>query len=189
VEASSTGRLVYKLLREGGVDVRLANPAGIALIARSKVKTDARDAEVLAQLLRTGYMPEACVPPDDVQEIRDVVRFRVGLTWNFVAAKNLVHALLMWHDVEVRDSERPHAPTPSLGGSGGRGPSPPWTSARASAVSRYWRYSSFTHRRSSFSAHATLDTGVPLSISRMIHWTFLSSSLTTPPPQPERPGN
>jgi len=105
VEASSTGRLVYKLMRDGGVDVRLANPAGIALIARSKVKTDARDAEVLAQLLRTGYLPEAYVPPDDVQEIRDVVRFRVGLTWKLVAAKNQVQALLMWNGVEKREAD------------------------------------------------------------------------------------
>lgn len=105
LEASSTGRLVYKLLRDAGVEVHMAHPAGIALIAQARVKTDERDAEVLAQLLRTGYLPEAWVPPDDVQEIRDVVRFRVGLTWKLVAAKNQVHALLMWNGVEMGESD------------------------------------------------------------------------------------
>jgi transposase len=105
VEASSTGRLVYKLLRDAGVDVHLAHPAGVALIAKAKVKTDERDAEVLAQLLRMGYLPEAYVPPDDIQVIRDVVRFRVGLTHKIVAAKNQVHALLMWNGVEMDESD------------------------------------------------------------------------------------
>jgi transposase len=105
VEASSTGRLVCKLLRDSGVDVHVAHPAGVALIARAKVKTDERDAEVLAQLLRTGYLPEAWAPPSDIQEIRDVVRFRVGLTWKIVSAKNQVHALLTWNGVEIDDSD------------------------------------------------------------------------------------
>ncbi len=105
VEASSTGRLVCKVLRQAGVDVHLAHPAGVALIAKAKVKTDERDAEVLAQLLRTGYLPEAWIPPDDIQEIRDIVRFRVGLTWKLVAAKNQVHALLMWNGVELEQSD------------------------------------------------------------------------------------
>jgi transposase len=105
LEASSTGRLAYRLLQEAGVEVHLAHPAGIALIAQARVKTDERDAEVLAQLLRTGFLPEAWVPPEDIQEIRDIVRFRVGLTRKLVAAKNQVHALLMWNGVEMAESD------------------------------------------------------------------------------------
>jgi transposase len=105
VEASGTGRWVYRFLREAGVEVHLAHPAAVELIARARVKTDERDAEVLAQLLRTGYLPEAWAPPDDIQEIRDVVRFRVGLTHKLVAAKNQVHALLAWNGVEPEGSD------------------------------------------------------------------------------------
>ena len=48
VEASSSGRFVHRVLREAGADLRLVHPAGIPAIAKAKVKTDDRDAEVLA---------------------------------------------------------------------------------------------------------------------------------------------
>ena len=41
------------------MDVHLVHSAGVALIVRAKAKTDERNAEVLAQLLRTVIPPRA----------------------------------------------------------------------------------------------------------------------------------
>ena len=50
-------------------------------------------------------------------------------------------------------------------------------------VSLYRRYSAFTHRRSTFWAHAIADTAVPFSISRTIHRTCFSVSFAIPLPR------
>ena len=60
----------------------------------AKVKTDKIDARILAHLLRADLIPEAWAPPQDVRELRDLVRLR----WRFVAqrttAKNRISNLL-----------------------------------------------------------------------------------------------
>ena len=47
--------------------------------------------------------------------------------------------------------------------------------------SRWGRYSSFTHRRSTSDADAIYESGVPFSISGRIHRTFLLSSVVVAP--------
>jgi len=78
MEACGLWRGVYTQLTALGYDVVLSNPVQTHAIARGK-KTDKVDARILADLLRTGYLPEVYIPPDDVLKLRDIARHRVRL--------------------------------------------------------------------------------------------------------------
>jgi len=105
LECSTTGKMVYWKLKKAGMDVHMANPLKVSLIAKSRSKTDKKDASILANLLRMGYLPESYVPDEEIEEIRNVVRLRVSLTHKMTAAKNQVHAILMRNGVEMKESD------------------------------------------------------------------------------------
>jgi transposase len=67
---------------------------GTKAIASARVKNDAVDARTLAQLLRAGMLPEAYVAPRELRDVRELLRYRVGLTQMRTALKNRIHATL-----------------------------------------------------------------------------------------------
>jgi transposase len=78
IEACGLARGVYNLLTELGYDVVQANPLKTNNIAKKK-KTDKVDSKILADLLRTGYLPIIYVPSDEISKLRDIARHRVRL--------------------------------------------------------------------------------------------------------------
>jgi transposase len=58
------------------------------------MKTDAKDSEKLAQLVRTGFLPEAYVPPKHTRELRDLLYRRTYLVRVQTKFKNKIHAEL-----------------------------------------------------------------------------------------------
>jgi transposase len=83
-----------ELLEEADYDVHLAHPLRAQAIAAARVKTDAVDAKTLAQLLRTGLLPEAYIAPPQLRDLRELLRHRAVLTRMRIAVKNRVHAPL-----------------------------------------------------------------------------------------------
>lgn len=79
IEASYSWRPTYERLEEIGIQPKLAHPGEVEAIASSETKTDSIDARTLANLLRTGFIPEAWVPPRDIRELRDKTRVRAKL--------------------------------------------------------------------------------------------------------------
>ncbi len=66
-------------LRADGLAVQVVNPlqtAGVRKVGIRKTKTDATDAEVVAELARSGRARPSSVPDDAVLELRELVRFR-----------------------------------------------------------------------------------------------------------------
>jgi transposase len=78
MEACGLWRGVYTQLTALGYDVVLSNLVQTHAIARGK-KTDKVDAHILADLMRTGYLPEVYIPPEDVLQLRDIARHRARL--------------------------------------------------------------------------------------------------------------
>lgn len=78
------------LLREAGVEVTLAHAARLKAIASAKVKTDAVDAETLAQLLRAGLIPEAYQMDPERRSQRDFLRSRLRLVQRKTACANSI---------------------------------------------------------------------------------------------------
>ena len=88
-----------------GIRVHLAHMMGVRVIAQSRCKTDKIDARTLAQLLRTGYLPEAYLAARDVRDRRMTLRHRQGLIGWRTSAKNRVHALLARHNIHLPGSD------------------------------------------------------------------------------------
>ena len=105
VEATR-GRMWLADVLEGlGLDVHLAHCLGVRLIAESRLKTDKVDAWVLAQLLRTGFLPEAYLAPTEVRDNRMLLRHRQAMVSNRTAIKNRVHSLLARYNIHLEQSD------------------------------------------------------------------------------------
>ncbi|MBM3315684.1 IS110 family transposase [candidate division WOR-3 bacterium] len=84
----------YELLDELGVAMKLAHPRKVRMIAESTVKTDTVDALTLAQLERTGYLPESYIPSRPVRDSRELLRYRISLVRIRTGLKNRIQAIL-----------------------------------------------------------------------------------------------
>jgi transposase len=96
VVMESTGNLwlnIYDTLDAKRIKVVLANPLKTKAIASAKVKTDKLDVRILAHLLRADLIAESYVPPENVREIRALVRHRLSLVQMRTMVKNKVHAI------------------------------------------------------------------------------------------------
>src|SRR5580658_3827584 len=102
LEASTAGKAVATILKEAGRELHMASPREVGLIAKSSVKTDARDRAKLAHLYPAGFLPECYIPPPEIDRMRSVVRQRQDLGHKVVLVKNPVHALVTR---SLRDSE------------------------------------------------------------------------------------
>src|SRR5215469_371836 len=70
----------------------------IALIVRTLVKTDPRDALTLARLLAAGMLPSVWVPPVEVRELRALSGHRRRLIRQRTQARNRLRAVLFTHN-------------------------------------------------------------------------------------------
>jgi transposase len=95
MEACCGWSWLSELLQDLGSEVKLANPSGVKIIAESHIKTDKVGALVLAQLLRTNFLPEAYLAPKEQREARDLLRYRITLVHIRSGVKYRVHALLI----------------------------------------------------------------------------------------------
>jgi transposase len=93
------------LLEGMGMEVHLAHSVKVRLIAESRLKTDKIDCRVLAQLLRTGFLPEAYLAPPSVRDRRMLLRHREGMVRHRTAHKNRVHGLLARYNVHLEASD------------------------------------------------------------------------------------
>ena len=82
---------VYAAL-EAYFEVKVANPRRIKQIPGRK--TDVKDAEWLARLLRQGMMPESFVPPKPIRQLRELLRFRRKLVERAASQRNRVVKVL-----------------------------------------------------------------------------------------------
>lgn len=93
LESSTVSKPIYRHLQNNGMDVHMANPRGVKAISPTS-KTDEKDAEMLAHLLRTDLLPESYVPSPEEDEMRTVTRFRLELGQKSAEIKNQIHAIL-----------------------------------------------------------------------------------------------
>lgn len=102
VAMESTGvywKPVWNVLEAFEVDLLLANAHHIKNLPGRK--TDMKDAEWIAKLLRCGLVEGSFVPPVDIRELRDLTRYRKKLVQDATAEKNRIHKMLQDANVKL----------------------------------------------------------------------------------------
>jgi transposase len=94
IEACGMWRGTYKILTEMGYRVKLANPKKTHDIACKK-KTDKIDAKILADLLRTKYLPEVWIPDEQTLRFRDLTRHKSTITRLIVQIQGKIKGYLL----------------------------------------------------------------------------------------------
>jgi len=86
--------LAEELVSKAGWSVDLAHPGYVARIKQSPDKTDFQDARLLADLVRVGYLPRVWMAPENVRELRRLIRYRQDLAKQRRNLKLQIRALL-----------------------------------------------------------------------------------------------
>lgn len=94
IETTGVYRPVAKWLQAQGHEVHLANTVRIE---KPKVKTDKKDAKHLASLHRADLLPEAYLPPPEIQHLRDITRQRHFLGQEAANLKGKIKHHLLKH--------------------------------------------------------------------------------------------
>lgn len=98
LEATTNCLPFAKLLRQCAGQVVISNTMQTKAIAHARLKTDKVDAEVLAQLLRTKFLPTVWEPDEDTQLLRRRVAHRQALMSMRIQTKNRIHSILHRND-------------------------------------------------------------------------------------------
>jgi transposase len=96
-EAGPTGYGLARVCAEAGIACTVAAPSKIPRASADKVKTDRRDAERLARLLRLGELVAVRVPEPYEEMARDLVRAREDARGELMRARHRLSKLLLRH--------------------------------------------------------------------------------------------
>jgi transposase len=95
-EAGPTGYRLARACAEAGIDCVVAAPSRVRAAA-DRVKTDRRDAERLARLLRLGEITPVRIPTLEEEAARDLVRAREDTRSDLMRARHRLSKLLLRH--------------------------------------------------------------------------------------------
>lgn len=101
VVVESTGEFwkpIYNLL-EGHFEIMVANAKHVKNVPGRK--TDVKDAEWLADLLRHGLLRGSFIPPRAQRDLRDLTRQRTNLVQDRATVVNRLHKVLEWANIKL----------------------------------------------------------------------------------------
>lgn len=97
-ESGPCGFVIYRYLAKIGVDCMVISPSSMPRRPNDRVKTDRRDAQTLARLLRAGELVAVWVPDEAHEAVRDVVRAHRQAKQDLAGAKATLKSFLLRHD-------------------------------------------------------------------------------------------
>lgn len=103
-EAGPTGYGLARACARAGIACTVAAPSKIPRAPGDRVKTDRRDAERLARLLRLGELVSVRVPEPHEEAARDVVRAREDARGDLMRARHRLSKLLLRHGLVYEGS-------------------------------------------------------------------------------------
>ena len=95
LEATLFSGWIYDHLKPRAQELKVAHPAMLKAIAASKKKNDRVDARKIADLLRCDLLPECYMAPEELRNLRRVLRYRNLVVRQAVKMKNKISGLLM----------------------------------------------------------------------------------------------
>ena len=98
-EAGPTGFGLARHFRAAGIDCVIAAPSKLLRAPGDKIKTDRRDAKILATMLALGEVTEVTIPDPGQEALRDLSRARHVASVDNAHAKQRVNAMLLRHGI------------------------------------------------------------------------------------------
>ena len=150
-EAGPTGYGLARELATRRVDCVVAAPSKIPRAPGDRVKTDRRDAELLARLLMAGKLHPVRVPGDEEEALRDLVRAREAVRVDLMRSRHRLSKLLLRHGVRFDDGN-------AWTGRHSRwlvGVELPWPAAQATLLDARGAIDALTHRRDALERQIT----------------------------------
>jgi transposase len=95
MEATIFTGWVYDFLYPYAEELKVAHPEMLKAIAAAKKKNDQADAEMIADLLRVNLLPECHMLPQEIRELRRILRYRNHVVHASVKMQNKISGLLM----------------------------------------------------------------------------------------------
>src|SRR5450432_3527486 len=102
-EAGPTGYGLARELVKRRVECVVAAPSKSPRGSGDRVKTDRRDAELLARLLLAGELHPVRVPGDEEEALRDLVRARAAVRVDLMRSRHRLSKLLLRHGIRFDD--------------------------------------------------------------------------------------
>jgi transposase len=96
-EAGPTGYGLYRAASAAGIEMCVVAPSKTPRGRADRVKTDKRDAELLARLLLSGSLHPICVPSPEVEAARELVRAHDAVRRDLMSARHRVSKQLLRH--------------------------------------------------------------------------------------------
>lgn len=96
-EAGPTGFGLMRAASAAGIEVEVVAPSKTPRAPGDRVKTDRKDAELLARLLLAGQLKPVAVPPEWLEAIRHLARAREQVRGDLMRARHRVSKLLLVH--------------------------------------------------------------------------------------------
>ncbi|MDP7079350.1 MAG: IS110 family transposase [Candidatus Undinarchaeales archaeon] len=93
IEACGLWRGVYRILKDMGYEVALANPLKVRRIADAR-STDKVDARLLSELLSKNFLPRVYIPDEEILMLRDLTRHRARMVRQQTSLKSRIKAFL-----------------------------------------------------------------------------------------------
>lgn len=95
MEATLFTGWIYDFLTPFAVELKVAHPEMLKAISAAKKKNDRADAEMIADLLRVNLLPQCHMLPEQIRELRRILRYRNHVVRTAVKMKNKMSGLLM----------------------------------------------------------------------------------------------
>lgn len=104
-EAGPTGYGLARALSTAGLRCVVAAPSRLPRPAGDRVKTDTRDAMLLAHALRSDLLTEVTVPSPSQEDARDLTRAREDARATLMSARHRLSKMLLRHGIVYHDGQ------------------------------------------------------------------------------------
>lgn len=105
IEASGSYYWLVDQMEAAGHEPHLADPRLSKRRMEGRNKTDQKDAQGLAMLLRNGTLPQIWIPPRQLRDERELLRLRMYLAQVRTGLKGRIHGTVMRYNLQLQASD------------------------------------------------------------------------------------
>jgi len=103
-EAGPTGFGLARALTDAGMVCHVVAPSKMDRPSGDRVKTDKRDCEWIARLVRLGELPVVVIPSEGQEAARDLVRAREDVRGDLMRSRHRLSKLLLRQGIVYEDT-------------------------------------------------------------------------------------